>query len=185
MALACPRAAWTSGERALSNMSDHPSTSTFGDIDDPLPDTTLPDVLKAWSDRYHFELWMHMAPLDTLFSRFHWEYRRCTPALVAIEKARSIFCAAKPKKDRGLMLSGDLQLTINRNEDVLVDAAFYGYVGLRVLQNDSAMAGNFLACDLAGSADIVFSPPDANLGNADRWRGEGPKYAVSQGASHV
>ena len=66
------------------------------------------------------------------------------------------------------MLSGDVQLTINRDEDVLVDAVFDGNVGLRVLQNDSAMAGNCLARDLAGSADIVFAPPYANLGNADQ-----------------
>ena len=59
-------------------------------------------------------------------------------------KARSIFRVAKPKRDKALMLSGDVQLTINRDEDVLVDAVHDYLCGLRTLGNASAMAGNFL-----------------------------------------
>ena len=149
MALARLRAAWVAGERALSNMSD------------PLPDPTVQEVWKALSDRYHIELEMHMAPAHTLVSRFYREYRRCTPTLVPVEKARSIFRAAKPKRDKALMLSGDVQLTINRDEDVLVDAVYDFCAGLRILVIASAMAGNFLARDLEGAAEIVVAPLDA------------------------
>ena len=152
MALARLRAASVSGERALSNMSDHPATSTFGDLDDPLPDPTLQEVLKAWCDRYHIELEMHMAPADTLVSRFYRKYRRCTPTLVPIEKARSIFRAAEPEKDKALMLSGDVELTRMscwmRSTTTSWGCAYSGM----------PRAGNFLARDFEGIAEIVFAP---------------------------
>ena len=48
--------------------------------------------------------------------------------------ARSIFRAAKPKKDKALMLSDDVQLTANKDEDVLGDV-YYNYVRLHILRN--------------------------------------------------
>ena len=75
---------------------NEPSVSPIlGDLDDPLPDPTLQEVVKAWRDRHHIELEMHMAPPDTLVSRFCREYRRGTPSHVPVEKARSTFRAAK------------------------------------------------------------------------------------------
>ena len=61
------------------------------------------------------------------------------------------------------MQPGDVQLMINRDEDVLVDAVYDYCVGLRILGNALAMAGNFLARDLEGASAIVFAPLDPNL----------------------
>ena len=107
------------------------------------------------------------------------------PTLVPIEKARSIFRAAKPKKDKALMLSGDVQLTRNMDDDVLVSAVYEHYVGLRILGNASAMAGNFLAHDLEGTAEIVFATLDANLDYADQAMRRALAWSVNPTAAVV
>ena len=64
------------------------------------------------------------------------------------------------------MLSGDVQFTIDKEENVLVKAVYDYHVGLRILRNASAIAGNFLTCDPEGAAEIVFAPLDVNLAYA-------------------
>ena len=80
----------------LQRTAGTPSRGVGGWQASPLEHGRAPgeEVLKAWRDRHHIELEMHMAPPDTLVSRFYREYRRGTPSLVQVEKARSIFRAA-------------------------------------------------------------------------------------------
>ena len=132
MALARLRAAWVSGERAISNRvttlrHQHSVTLMILFLTPPSKRFRRHGVIDTTTNS------KCMAPADTLVSRFHQEYRRCTP--------------------RDLMLSGDVQLTTNRDQDVLVDAVYDYRVGLHILGNASAMVGNFLARDLLDYAD--------------------------------
>ena len=151
------RAAWVAGGRALSNTNEQPVAPALGDLDDPLPDPFLKKggALIPAPLVPHRARDAHGAGGDTLVSRFHREYHQNKSSLIPVEKARSVFRAANPKWDRALVLSGDVQLTFNKDDHVLVDVVDDYCVGLRILGNALAMAGIFLAHDLGlrGSGD--------------------------------
>ena len=134
-------------------MSDHPATSTFGDLDDPLPDPTVKEVSR------------HGVTDTTSNSRCTWRQRTLLSAVssgIVVVAPRLLSPLRRPEVS---FVQRSRRKT--RPSGCLVMCNDY-YVGLCILGNASAMSGNFLARDLEGTAEIVYALLDANLDSADQ-----------------
>ena len=168
VALSRARAAWVAGQAALESLAARPGgADSRADVEDPLPDPTSRELAANWEARYHVQPDMRVDPADLLVARFYREFRRSSPTVVPVEKARSIFAANRPAAERKLDLGQNLRLELEREPEQSVVKVVGYYFGLRIIANAVAKAGNYLVRSATGEGEVTFAPLDVNVNYAD------------------
>ena len=165
--LARLRAAWVAGNAAIKKLSEN--ADGHGDIEAPLPDPTLRELNEAWTRTYNMSLSIRLDPTDPLISRLYREYRRVTPSVIPVEKAKAVYSKHKPAPEKDYVDVGPkVRLEIDPRADASVRSVTDYYWCLRIMANACAKAGNYdVPSRIEPGTTVRFAPFGINLTYAD------------------
>ena len=115
--------------------------------------------MQQFQHTYHLEIEVHCMPGDTLLGRLERECQRLTPAVIAVNKIKSLFVASRPQNDKTIQLGDQVCLKLYQEEQVPVRSVLAYYPALRILACGYAIVGQHKTQSTADpSKEVIFAP---------------------------
>ncbi|CAE7471996.1 Dnmt3b, partial [Symbiodinium pilosum] len=156
--LARARSAWRAGRTiVLRNEHKRQQGEPVEDMDCALEQSTQESLMAQFEATYQISLDIHWMPADTLLGRVFRECQRLMPTVIPATKIRSLYWAAKPRNEKAVVLSDQVKLQLDKDEQMPVKSVLEYYRCLRILGHAYAIVGQHK------STDVVFAPLSINL----------------------
>ena len=161
------RAAWRAARTAVDQAEKRRGSGMVDDLDDPLDEVQHSELMRTWNDYHHFNCCMYTHPSDILIGRLFRENQRVQATVLSIRKVQSLAQAALPQAREEHNLGGTFRVSVTP-EPAPIESVYKYYMGLRILANGYAIAGQHrVPSRVHHGTEVVFSPWDANVNYAD------------------
>ena len=167
--LARARTAWRAARTVLlRNEHKRQQGETVEEIECALEQSTHETLLQQFQATYNISLDVHWMPADNLLGRLYREFQRLTPTVISVSRVKSLYWASKPRNDKTIVLSDQVKLQLDKDDQVPVRSVLEYYKALRILAHGYAIVGQHKAPSKESpGTEVVFAPLSDNLRYVD------------------
>ena len=113
-------------------------------MDDPLPENVRLQPQTDWTKVYNYTPEPYLDPADSLKGRIWREFKRQTASVVLAKQMKSVLCVTTAGRHESVMLPGNVKLTFDSENNLVVSSVIDYYYCLRTLSVAWSFCGNYM-----------------------------------------